>query len=106
MSGYACIETRYYWVESINVDEAEGRCGFVHEKGGLLGLGFIGNHIDLPADVEVLNSPDYAWCYTYAYRRPSRDHHLDCSLAVYCRRGAKSMTDRYIAGMEGFDLEA
>lgn len=52
-----------YWVESINGDEAEGRCGFVHEEGRLQGLDFGGNHIHLPADVKVLNSPDYAWWF-------------------------------------------
>lgn len=52
-----------YWVESINDNKSEGRCGFVHEEGRLLGLDFGGNHIHLPADVKVLNSPDYAWWF-------------------------------------------
>lgn len=52
-----------YWVESINGDAAEGRCGFVHEEGSIMRLDRGGNHIHLPSDVKVLNSPDYAWWF-------------------------------------------
>ncbi|UCH57022.1 MAG: hypothetical protein JSV18_06705, partial [Candidatus Bathyarchaeota archaeon] len=48
-----------YWVESIDEDEAHGRCGFVYESGNLDLKGFAGNHIHLPSDSRVLNSPEY-----------------------------------------------
>ncbi len=49
---------RNYWVESINDDVAHGTCGFVYENGA----GHLGglNHIHIPSDARVLNSPDYA----------------------------------------------
>jgi succinate dehydrogenase/fumarate reductase cytochrome b subunit len=50
---------RSYWVESINEDTTAGTCGFVYDTGSTEFLGFAGNHIHLPADVNVLNSPDY-----------------------------------------------
>lgn len=46
-----------YWVEAINRDKAYGRCGFVYEAGSTQILS--GNHIHLPSDTRVLNSPDY-----------------------------------------------
>ena len=52
-----------YWVESINGDSAEGRCGFVHEEGSIARLDRGGNHIHLPSDIKVLNSPQYAWWF-------------------------------------------
>ena len=52
-----------YWVESINGDGASGRCGFVHEEGSVNNLNRGGNHIHLPSDIKVLNSPDYAWWF-------------------------------------------
>ncbi len=52
-----------YWVESINGDIAEGRCGFVHEEGSITRMDRRGNHIHLPSDIKVLNSPDYAWWF-------------------------------------------
>lgn|GEM_PF-452258 len=52
-----------YWVESINGDKAEGRCGFVHEEGSITRLDRGGNHIHLPSDIKVLNSPQYAWWF-------------------------------------------
>ncbi len=52
-----------YWVESINGDAAEGRCGFVHEEGSITRLDRGGNHIHLPSDIKVLNSPEYAWWF-------------------------------------------
>jgi hypothetical protein len=48
-----------YWVESINEDETRGTCGFVYDTGSLEYYGFNGNHIHLPADVNILNSPEY-----------------------------------------------
>jgi len=48
-----------YWVESIDGDNAHGRCGFVYEAGSLGFTGFAGNHIHLPTDVRILNSPEY-----------------------------------------------
>ncbi len=48
-----------YWVEKINDDEAHGRCGFVYESGDEDVRGFLGNHIHLPSDTRVLNSPEY-----------------------------------------------
>jgi succinate dehydrogenase/fumarate reductase cytochrome b subunit len=50
---------RNYWVERINEDKAAGTCGFVYDTGSLEFHGFLGNHIHLPADVRVLNSPEY-----------------------------------------------
>jgi hypothetical protein len=53
-----------FWIEDLMGDRSEGRCGFVHEEGGLERRNFGGNHIHLPADIKVLNSPDYAlWFY-------------------------------------------
>ena len=48
-----------FWVESINEDATTGTCGFVYDTGSLEFYGFLGNHIHLPADVLVLNSPEY-----------------------------------------------
>lgn len=48
-----------YWVDSINNDTSHGTCGFVYDTGSLKYYGFAGNHIHLPSDVNVLNSPDY-----------------------------------------------
>jgi hypothetical protein len=48
-----------YWVEKINDDVAHGRCGFVYESGDEDVRGFLGNHIHLPSDSRVLNSPEY-----------------------------------------------
>ena len=52
-----------FWVEDLMGDKSQGRCGFVHEEGSLLRLDIGGNHIHLPADIKVLNSPDYAWWF-------------------------------------------
>jgi len=51
-------ETRSYWVHSINGDESYGRCGFVYEEGD---NDFIQNrnHIHIPSDIRVINSPEY-----------------------------------------------
>lgn len=48
-----------YWVEAINGVKAYSTCGFVYEVGSHSFGGFTGNHIHLPADVRILNSPDY-----------------------------------------------
>ena len=50
---------RSYWVEGIDSDVAGGRCGFVYEAGSHAYEGFRGNHIHLPSDMRVLNSPEY-----------------------------------------------
>jgi hypothetical protein len=50
---------RSYWVNRINDDETFFRCGFVYEAGPGRYNGFRGNHIHLPSDTRVLNSPDY-----------------------------------------------
>ena len=54
---------RSYWVESINDDIARGRCGFVYESGSNEFKGFIGNHIHIPSDTRVINSPEYVEYY-------------------------------------------
>jgi hypothetical protein len=48
-----------YWVDGINDDHAVGRCGFVYEAGAPQFGFFRGNHIHLPADSRILNSPTY-----------------------------------------------
>lgn len=48
-----------YWVEAINDDRASGRCGYVYEAGSTQFPFFSGNHIHLPSDTRVLNSPEY-----------------------------------------------
>lgn len=45
-----------YWVEAIDNDYAFESCGFVYETGY---SGMFGNHIHLPSDSRVLNSPEY-----------------------------------------------
>jgi hypothetical protein len=52
-----------YFVEDLMGDRSKGRCGFVHEEGNILRRNSVGNHIHLPADIKVLNSPDYAWWF-------------------------------------------
>ncbi len=54
---------RSYWVEGIDSDVARGRCGFVYEAGSHAYGGFRGNHIHLPSDMRVLNSPEYLECF-------------------------------------------
>lgn len=46
-----------YWLEQIDLAEAEGTCGFVYETGAR-GIG--GNHIHVPSGVRVTVSPEYA----------------------------------------------
>jgi len=50
---------RSYWVEAINGDVAAGTCGFVYESGSHQFPFFSGNHIHLPSDMRVINSPEY-----------------------------------------------
>jgi hypothetical protein len=50
---------RDYWIESINDDEAYGRCGFVYEEGSKEYKRFRGNHVHIPSDIRPLNSPEY-----------------------------------------------
>jgi len=47
-----------YWVEAIDGSKSYGRCGFVYESGSLEFNGS-GNHIHLPSDTRILNSPEY-----------------------------------------------
>jgi len=53
----ASAEVKDYYVDRINEDEAYGRCGFVYECGEK-SFGFK-NHIHLPSDIRVINSPEY-----------------------------------------------
>lgn len=53
----AFAEVKDYYVDRINEDEAYGRCGFVYECGEK-SFGFK-NHIHLPSDIRVINSPGY-----------------------------------------------
>jgi hypothetical protein len=48
-----------YWIDGINNDISYGRCGFVYEPGSYIFDGFKGNHIHLPSDSSVINSPEY-----------------------------------------------
>ncbi len=50
---------RSYWVEAINGHKSFAVCGWVYESGSREFSRFFGNHIHLPSDVRVLNSPDY-----------------------------------------------
>ena len=47
-----------YFVERINEDRTEMRCGFVYEAGALAHRGR-GNHIHLPPDTRVIHAPEY-----------------------------------------------
>ncbi|NHJ32584.1 MAG: cytochrome b/b6 domain-containing protein [Asgard group archaeon] len=62
LAWYDEISTAYYvrnyWIESINDDVAHGTCGFVYENGASNMSGY--NHIHIPSDARVLNSPEYA----------------------------------------------
>ena len=52
-------EVKTYFVDRINDDESQGRCGFVYEEGSNEFRRFNGNHIHIPSDYRVLNSPEY-----------------------------------------------
>ncbi|MCW3975168.1 MAG: hypothetical protein NWE86_02860 [Candidatus Bathyarchaeota archaeon] len=47
-----------YWVWVIDDDIGRNRCGFVYEAGSV-NHRFSGNHIHLPTDSRILNSPEY-----------------------------------------------
>lgn len=49
-----------YWVESINGKRAHGTCGWVYEAGSHDFDGFAGNHIHIPSDYRIINSPEYS----------------------------------------------
>jgi len=48
-----------YWVNGINKDKSYDRCGFVYEEGSLAYYRFTGNHIHIPSDIRIINSPEY-----------------------------------------------
>jgi hypothetical protein len=48
-----------YFVDRINEDESFNRCGFVYEEGSYRFEGFVGNHIHIPSDSRIINSPEY-----------------------------------------------
>jgi len=48
-----------YFVEGINDDISIGRCGFVYEEGSNTYTLFDGNHIHIPPDARIINSPEY-----------------------------------------------
>ena len=50
---------RSYWVDAIDEDVSIGTCGFVYEAGSKNYRLGAGNHIHLPSDTRVLNSPEY-----------------------------------------------
>jgi hypothetical protein len=52
-------EVKNYFVDGINSDKSYDRCGFVYEEGSNEFSGFSGNHIHIPSDIRVLNSPEY-----------------------------------------------
>jgi len=57
---------RNYWVERINAWSAYDSCGFVYEAGDRNFEIFTGNHIHLPSDTRIINSPEYVlyfWIY-------------------------------------------
>jgi hypothetical protein len=47
-----------YWVDGIDEDLAHGGCGFVYETGSIR-FRYEGNHIHLPSDMRIINSPEY-----------------------------------------------
>jgi hypothetical protein len=51
---------RSYWVESINNETSVGTCGWVYESGSERFYGSSVNHIHIPSDTRVLNSPEYS----------------------------------------------
>ena len=57
--GFDAEIVKDYFVEGINEDISSGRCGFVYEEGSIKYSGFRGNHIHIPSDIRVLNSPEY-----------------------------------------------
>jgi len=57
--GFTAEIVRDYFVEGINDDIRSGRCGFVYEGGSYRFGGFTGNHIHIPPDIRIINSPEY-----------------------------------------------
>ncbi|MHA2288112.1 MAG: hypothetical protein ACXABG_04925, partial [Promethearchaeota archaeon] len=53
------FDIKNYWVEGINGDNAYARCGFVYEAGDNIYKRFNGNHIHIPSDIRIINSPEY-----------------------------------------------
>ncbi|MHA1198807.1 MAG: hypothetical protein ACTSQF_05570 [Candidatus Heimdallarchaeaceae archaeon] len=56
---YDAEVVRSYWVDGINNDTASGTCGYVYESGYWTYQRFAGNHIHIPQDFRILNSPLY-----------------------------------------------
>jgi hypothetical protein len=52
-------EVKNYFIEAINGKTASGRCGFVYETGESRFSGSKGNHIHIPSDIRVIDSPEY-----------------------------------------------
>lgn len=52
-------EIKNYYVDGINGDNAYARCGFVYEAGNTIYRRFAGNHIHIPSDIRLINSPEY-----------------------------------------------
>lgn len=57
-----------YWVHALNGKSAQDRCGYVYEAGAerardQIVKGFRGNHIHLPSDTRIINSPEYVLYY-------------------------------------------
>jgi hypothetical protein len=50
---------RSYWVHAINDDVQHGTTGFVYEAGNWDYYLFDGNHIHIPSDTRIINSPEY-----------------------------------------------
>ena len=48
-----------FWVNRINDDQSQGRCGFVYEAGDRVFDFFRGNHNHIPSDIRIINSPQY-----------------------------------------------
>ena len=48
-----------YWVNRIDGDVSQGRCGFVYEAGAHEFRFFSGNHNHIPSDIRIINSPEY-----------------------------------------------
>jgi len=48
-----------FWVEKINDEQSYETCGFVYEEGFRAFRYGRGNHIHLPSDVRIINSPEY-----------------------------------------------
>jgi len=58
-SSIGTAEVKTYFVDRINEDKSHDRCGFVYEAGSHQFDGFRGNHIHIPSDIRVINSPEY-----------------------------------------------